>query len=217
MGGKPPPTLRRTWTTLAQESGQDRRLQDQTVQWEEPAPVGGAVSVSAWWRQRGNELHQPALKCRGREYLRIVYGPEYTVQENMQRLRQRSVGAKRSLALREFALSGSLGAFCETRAALARVGLLALVAANFSKSSPGTSGFVAFRHNFELSLAQRVVTERQSRSTYCGCSASLRSASRRSVSVRLFQACQSAFGRSGQPPPSRVTRRMNENWKPTSK
>jgi protein phosphatase len=47
---------------------------------------------------------QPALKCRGREYLRIIYGPDYTLPEHMERLRQRSVAAKRALALREFAL-----------------------------------------------------------------------------------------------------------------
>ena len=49
-------------------------------------------------------LIQPAIKCRGREYLRIIYGPEYTAPENMARLRQRGLTAKRSLALREFAL-----------------------------------------------------------------------------------------------------------------
>lgn len=49
-------------------------------------------------------LAQPALKCRGREYLRIIYGPEYTAPENLERLRARGLGAKRSLALREFAL-----------------------------------------------------------------------------------------------------------------
>ncbi len=52
--------------------------------------------------QRG--LIQPAVKCRGREYLRIIYGPEYTAPEHLARLRARSVGGKRSLALREFAL-----------------------------------------------------------------------------------------------------------------
>ena len=41
---------------------------------------------------------------RGREYLRIIYGPEYTVQDNLERLRARGLAAKRSLALREFAL-----------------------------------------------------------------------------------------------------------------
>jgi protein phosphatase len=49
-------------------------------------------------------LVQPALKCRGREYLRIIYAPEYTADENLERLRQRGLGVKRSLALREFAL-----------------------------------------------------------------------------------------------------------------
>lgn len=49
-------------------------------------------------------LLQPAVKCRGREYLRIIYGPEYTVPENLDRLRERGLSGKRSLALREFAL-----------------------------------------------------------------------------------------------------------------
>ena len=47
---------------------------------------------------------QPAVKCRGREYLRIIYGPEYTAPEHLERLRSRRLFAKRSLALREFAL-----------------------------------------------------------------------------------------------------------------
>ena len=49
-------------------------------------------------------LVQPALKCRGREYLRIIYGPDYTMPEHIERLRQRGLGGKRALALREFAL-----------------------------------------------------------------------------------------------------------------
>jgi PNKP (polynucleotide 5'-kinase/3'-phosphatase) family adenylyltransferase-like protein len=49
-------------------------------------------------------IAQPALKVRGREYLRIIYGPEYTEEQNLERLRRRSLGAKRSLAGREFAL-----------------------------------------------------------------------------------------------------------------
>jgi protein phosphatase len=49
-------------------------------------------------------LAQPAIKCRGREYLRIIYGPEYTRPDNLARLRSRAMGRKRSLALREFAL-----------------------------------------------------------------------------------------------------------------
>jgi polynucleotide kinase-phosphatase len=49
-------------------------------------------------------LVQPAIKCRGREYLRIIYGPEYSAPENMARLKNRGLSSKRSLALREFAL-----------------------------------------------------------------------------------------------------------------
>jgi protein phosphatase len=49
-------------------------------------------------------LAQPAVKCRGREYLRIIYGPDYTADENLTRLRGRGLGQKRSLALGEFAL-----------------------------------------------------------------------------------------------------------------
>ena len=47
---------------------------------------------------------QPGVKCRGREYLRIIYGPEYLEPANLDRLRQRSIGRKSSLARREFAL-----------------------------------------------------------------------------------------------------------------
>ncbi|MCU0430184.1 MAG: polynucleotide kinase-phosphatase [Cytophagaceae bacterium] len=49
-------------------------------------------------------LIQPAVKIRGREYLRIIYGPEYTLPANISRLRKRGLNAKRSLALREFSL-----------------------------------------------------------------------------------------------------------------
>jgi protein phosphatase len=49
-------------------------------------------------------LVQPAVKCRGREYLRIIYGAEYSAAEHLERLRSRGLSAKRSLALREFAL-----------------------------------------------------------------------------------------------------------------
>jgi protein phosphatase len=49
-------------------------------------------------------LIQPAIKVRGKEYLRIIYGPEYDSPENISRLKARKLSAKRSLALREFAL-----------------------------------------------------------------------------------------------------------------
>ena len=81
------------------------------------------AEATAWWAEmtsQGREgmvvkplsfiaearrgVTQPAIKCRGPEYLRIIYGPEYPLPENLERLRSRNVGAKRSLASREFAL-----------------------------------------------------------------------------------------------------------------
>ncbi|WP_033318750.1 polynucleotide kinase-phosphatase [Streptomyces yerevanensis] len=61
-------------------------------------PVGAVV------RSGEGRLVQPGIKCRGREYLRIIYGPEYTRPENLDRLRGRFLNHKRSLAIREYAL-----------------------------------------------------------------------------------------------------------------
>jgi len=85
--------------------------------------TAGETAMLAWWEEltaQGGEgivvkpldfiargrrgLVQPAIKCRGREYLRLIYGPEYTAPEHLARLRQRHLGTKRALALREFAL-----------------------------------------------------------------------------------------------------------------
>jgi len=75
--------------------------------WQELTGSGGEGMVvkPADFIARGRRgLLQPAVKCRGPEYLRIIYGPEYTAPENLERLRSRGLQAKRSLALREFAL-----------------------------------------------------------------------------------------------------------------
>jgi protein phosphatase len=75
--------------------------------WEELTGHGGEGMVvkPLDFIVRGRRgLSQPAVKCRGPEYLRIIYGPEYLLPENLERLRSRSVSTKRSLALREFAL-----------------------------------------------------------------------------------------------------------------
>lgn len=90
------------------------------VDLDDPAQVADAIS---WWEEMtaaGGEgmvvkpldfvarsqkgLLQPAIKCRGREYLRIIYGPHYDRPENLERLKKRGLGHKRSMALREFAL-----------------------------------------------------------------------------------------------------------------
>jgi protein phosphatase len=65
---------------------------------------GMVVKPYMYIPQRGAELLQPAIKCRSREYLRIIYGPEYTLPEHMARLKKRNLNRKRRLALREFAL-----------------------------------------------------------------------------------------------------------------
>lgn len=75
--------------------------------WEQLTARGGEGMVvkPLEFLSRGPKgLVQPALKCRGREYLRIIYGPEYTADDQLPRLRKRALAAKRSLALREFAL-----------------------------------------------------------------------------------------------------------------
>jgi protein phosphatase len=86
----------------------DAESQAQAVAWWEEMTAGGGegmVVKPLEFIARGRKgLVQPAVKCRGREYLRLIYGPEYALPENLERLRQRGLGAKRSLALREFAL-----------------------------------------------------------------------------------------------------------------
>ncbi|ASZ10189.1 polynucleotide kinase-phosphatase [Chitinophaga pendula] len=52
----------------------------------------------------GNSIEQPAIKVRGKEYLRIIYGPDYTMPEHLTRLKARGLSTKRSMALREFLL-----------------------------------------------------------------------------------------------------------------
>ena len=82
-------------------------LQDAVSWWEELTTSGGegmVVKPSRFIEKGRRGLVQPALKCRGREYLRIIYGPEYTAEESLAKLRRRSLGTKRSLALREFSL-----------------------------------------------------------------------------------------------------------------
>lgn len=86
----------------------DPSSEQQGIQWwEELTGRGGegmVVKPFDFIARGPRGLVQPAIKCRGREYLRIIYGPEYTLPENLDRLRARGLSAKRSLALREFAL-----------------------------------------------------------------------------------------------------------------
>ncbi|WP_329083975.1 polynucleotide kinase-phosphatase [Streptosporangium sp. NBC_01469] len=85
----------------------------------DPASPESTEAATAWWsaltaeggegmvvkpleQPDGRSRVQPGVKVRGREYLRIIYGPDYT--ESLDVLRHRFLGRKRSLALREHAL-----------------------------------------------------------------------------------------------------------------
>ncbi len=94
----------------------DRRVVDVTdadsqseaiAWWEGMTDAGGegmVVKPLSFLARGRKGLVQPGVKCRGREYLRIIYGPEYADPSQIERLRTRSLGRKRSLAVREFGL-----------------------------------------------------------------------------------------------------------------
>lgn len=112
-----------------------RESQAEAIAWWEALTDRGGEGMVVKpfeWLVRGKKgLVQPALKCRGKEYLRIIYGPEYTLDEHLERLRGRGLGRKRSLALREFALGLEALHRCVEKAPLYRVhecvfGVLAL-------------------------------------------------------------------------------------------
>ncbi|MFI6157371.1 polynucleotide kinase-phosphatase [Kitasatospora sp. NPDC051170] len=106
-GGK---LLHRTGRLLV-DTGDEASVAAGIAWWEELTGAGGEGMVvkplASLVRTRRGEgrpggLVQPGVKVRGREYLRIIYGPDYT--GHLDRLRERGLGHKRSLALREYAL-----------------------------------------------------------------------------------------------------------------
>ena len=75
--------------------------------WTEITTAGGEGMVvkPAGNLTRGRRgVAQPGIKVRGPDYLRLVYGPDYTDPANLARLRHRNLGRKRSQAQREYAL-----------------------------------------------------------------------------------------------------------------
>lgn len=78
-----------------------------TQWWETMTAAGGegmVVKPLQFISRDEHEIFQPAVKCRGREYLRIIYGPEYSLPEHLERLKKRGLSSKRLLAMREFML-----------------------------------------------------------------------------------------------------------------
>ena len=93
--------------TIAARTNDPSRATEVVRWWEEITAQGGegmVVKPEAFTViQRGRPI-QPAIKCRGQEYLRIIYGPEYTLEPNLTRLRTRNLERKRRMAVQEFAL-----------------------------------------------------------------------------------------------------------------
>ena len=103
------PELIDTTRRVEVDTGDPASVAAATKWWEELTAAGGegmVVKPAANLTRggSGHNLVQPGLKVRGREYLRIIYGPDYTEPANLVRLRQRGLSHKRSLALREYAL-----------------------------------------------------------------------------------------------------------------
>ncbi|GAA3057035.1 polynucleotide kinase-phosphatase [Streptomyces glomeratus] len=100
--------LLQTTRRLYVDTGDPESVRAGVDWWLEMTGRGGegmvVKPVEAVVRTEAGRLVQPGIKCRGREYLRIIYGPEYTRPENLARLRGRALNHKRSLALREYAL-----------------------------------------------------------------------------------------------------------------
>ncbi|MEW2528298.1 polynucleotide kinase-phosphatase [Streptomyces sp. NPDC047071] len=100
--------LLRTTRRLYVDTGDEESVRAGVDWWLEMTGRGGegmvVKPVGALVRDGRGRLVQPGIKCRGREYLRIIYGPEYTRPENLAKLRGRVLGHKRSLAIREYAL-----------------------------------------------------------------------------------------------------------------
>ncbi len=89
------------------ELADDEAVRRAAQWWDELTEAGGegvVIKPSGYITRGAKGLVQPALKVRGREYLRMIYGAEYTLPSSLERLRDRGLSGKRGLALREFAL-----------------------------------------------------------------------------------------------------------------
>jgi protein phosphatase len=106
VAADPTPLLQSTGRRFV-DLADEQSCADGIAWWEELTAGGGEGMVVKPLdpMHRGRKgVVQPGIKCRGPEYLRIIYGPEYTAEANLDRLRDRGLGRKRSLAFREFAL-----------------------------------------------------------------------------------------------------------------
>jgi len=101
------PGLVRATRSLAVDLSDEESVSTAITWWESMTAAGGegmVVKPMANLVRGSKGLVQPGIKVRGREYLRIIYGPDYTAPQNISRLKERNVAHKRSMALREYAL-----------------------------------------------------------------------------------------------------------------
>jgi protein phosphatase len=101
------PDVFRPTATMMIDVNDQASVQAGAQWWEELTGKGGegmVVKPADFIVRAARGLVQPAVKCRGPEYLRIIYGPDYLATEHLDRLRRRGLATKRGLALREFAL-----------------------------------------------------------------------------------------------------------------
>lgn len=75
--------------------------------WENLTSNGGegmVVKPIDFLTKGEKDIVQPAIKCRGKEYLRIIYGYDYCDENNLALLKHRSLQKKRYMAMNEFLL-----------------------------------------------------------------------------------------------------------------
>lgn len=78
------------------------REREAATQWWLGLTAGGGEGMVVKPAHLTEGRIQPGIKVRGREYLRIIYGPDYT--DSLDVLRERHLGRKRQLAIREHGL-----------------------------------------------------------------------------------------------------------------
>ncbi|PJN91115.1 polynucleotide kinase-phosphatase [Bacillus sp. mrc49] len=86
----------------------DEASEEEVIKWWEDITSEGhegiVIKPEFFMARNKGKLLQPAIKVRGRKYLNIIYGMDYLLPANLERLKNRNTGKKQKLALREFSL-----------------------------------------------------------------------------------------------------------------
>src|SRR5262249_43258403 len=101
------PELLSSTPTQLVELNDDESRRSGIAWWEQLTGAGGegmVVKPLSWLARGKRGVGEPAGEGRGRRDPPLLYGAEYTAPEHLERLRSRGLAAKRSLAIREYAL-----------------------------------------------------------------------------------------------------------------